>query len=88
MAARWAYNHAIAAKHDALHHRRLQIDEIVTRGLPETQARREATVKIPAKPAIQRRWNQLKGDDTTGTPGLAPWWSSETGSPSSATLAR
>ena len=48
-AARWAYNHAIAAKHDALR-RQLQIDELVTIGLPDAQARREATVKVPTQP--------------------------------------
>ena len=73
-AARWAYNHALAAKFDALRRRQLQIDELVTLGLTETQARREATVKVPSKPQIQRRWNQLKGDATRDIDGICPWW--------------
>ncbi|QXV63510.1 helix-turn-helix domain-containing protein [Amycolatopsis sp. TNS106] len=34
-AARWAFNHALAQKLDALHRRQLQIDELVTLGYPE-----------------------------------------------------
>ncbi|MFD5248449.1 helix-turn-helix domain-containing protein [Amycolatopsis sp. NPDC058340] len=52
--ARWAYNHALAQKFDALQRRQLQIDELVTLGYSEHQARTEA-VKIPATPNIQKR---------------------------------
>lgn len=75
-AARWAYNHALAVKLDAARRRQLQIDELVTLGFTEAQARREATVKVPSKPAIQRRWNQLKGDAKHGVDGICPWWRS------------
>ncbi|TLW89258.1 transposase [Saccharomonospora piscinae] len=73
-AARWAYNHALATKLDALRRRQLQIDELVTLGLTEQQARRDATVTVPSKPQVQKRWNQLKGDTTRGGDGICPWW--------------
>src|SRR5690606_30147589 len=73
-AARWAYNHALAVKLDAMRRRQLQIDELVTIGLTEAQARREATVKVPSKPQIQKRWNRLKGDATRDIDGICPWW--------------
>lgn len=75
-AARWAYNHALAVKLEAARRRQLQIDELVILGLTEAQARREATVKVPTKPAIQKRWNRLKGDATRGVDGICPWWRS------------
>lgn len=73
-AARWAFNHALAAKEEAWRRRQLQVDELVTLGLPEKQARTEATVKVPSKPSIQKVWNQFKGDDRAGVDGCAPWW--------------
>lgn len=75
-AARWAYNHALAAKHDAHRRRQLQIDELVTLGLSEKQARREATVRLPSQAVIKKAWNQLKGDETKGVDGICPWWRS------------
>lgn len=75
-AARWAFNHALAQKLEALRRRQLQIDELVTLGIPEKEARRQATVKIPSKQTVQKGWNQLKGDDRDGNPGVCSWWRS------------
>src|SRR5690606_25516319 len=75
-AARWAYNHALAAKFDAYRRWELIVDELVTLGWTEKTARKEAgrIVKVPTKPAIQKRWNQLKGDDRDGIEGNCSWW--------------
>lgn len=75
-AARWAFNHALSAKVEAHRRWQLQVDELVTLGFTEKQARREATVKVPSKPVIQKRWNNLKGDETEGIEGICPWWRS------------
>jgi putative transposase len=73
-AARWAFNHALAAKVDAHRQWRTLVDELVTAGVDEAAARRQVKVPVPSKPAIQRDWNRLKGDTTTMTPGYSPWW--------------
>lgn len=73
-AARWAFNHALAAKLEAHNRWQLQVDELVTLGYTEKQARKEATVKVPSKPVIQKTWNQLKGDESKNIPGICAWW--------------
>lgn len=73
-AARWAFNHALASKFEAWRRRQLQIDELVTLGYTEPQARREATVKVPSRATIQKEWNRIKGDVTVGVGGICPWW--------------
>lgn len=73
-AARWAYNHALAVKQEAHRRRWLQIDELVLLGYSEEQARKLATIKVPSKAQIQKRWNQFKGDATIGIDGICPWW--------------
>ncbi len=73
-AARWAYNYALAVKDETWRRRSLQIDELVTLGYSEKRARKLATVKVPSKAGVQHQWNQLKGDDKYGHPGICPWW--------------
>lgn len=73
-AARWAYNHALSVKMDAHRRWQLQVDELVTLGLTEQQAKREATVRTPTKPTVQKAWNQFKGDDRVDREGHSPWW--------------
>src|SRR5690606_12621270 len=75
-AARWAYNHALAAKFDAYRRWELIVDELVTLGWTEKTARQQAgrIVKVPTKPAIQKLWNQPKGDDRGGIEGICSWW--------------
>lgn len=75
-AARWAFNHALAAKLEAHRRWQLQLDELVTLGYSEKDARKHATVKVPRHPEIKKRWNQLKGDETRGVEGICPWWRS------------
>lgn len=73
-AARWAFNHALAAKVAAHEEWRNQIAAIVETGVPEDVARKQVKVPIPTKPAIQKAWNQVKGDSRTGEDGCCPWW--------------
>jgi len=72
-AARWAFNHALAAKIAALDARQAAIAEAAAAGLDPNTAR-AAAPKIPTKPAIQKALNQVKGDDRTDTDGLCPWF--------------
>lgn len=69
-AARWAYNHALAAKFRALDERQAAIKQS---GVDPAVAAKLAP-KIPTKPAIQKALNQAKGDDRVGQDGLCPWW--------------
>lgn len=71
-AARWAYNHALAAKYAALDERRAAITAAAAGADAKTAA--AAAPKIPTKPAIQKALNQVKGDERTGADGLCPWW--------------
>lgn len=75
-AARWAFNHALAAKLDAHSRWQMQVDELVTIGFSGKAARRAATVKVPSKGAVQKAWNRIKGDETRGVAGVCPWWRS------------
>lgn len=73
-AARWAYNHALAAKRLAHQQRSAAIRALVDAGLDQDQARQQVAIKVPAKAAIQKAWNQIKGDSRTGVEGISPWW--------------
>lgn len=72
-AARWAYNHALAAKFAALDERRAVIADLVAAGMDPKTAAAQAP-KVPGKPAIQKALNTIKGDDRRGLDGLCPWW--------------
>lgn len=74
-AARWAYNHALAAKFAALDERRATIAALVKQGVEPKAAAAQAP-KIPTKPAIQKALNEAKGDDRLGVDGDCPWWHS------------
>lgn len=73
-AARWAYNYALAMKADAHREWRTQVDVLAASGVPEEQARKQAKVKVPAKPDIQKHLNRVKGDSRKGIDGVCPWW--------------
>jgi len=73
-ASRWAFNHALEVKKEAHRRWRLQVDELVTLGVPEKKARREASVRVPFKREIQKVWNRIKSDDRYDGDGYAPWW--------------
>lgn len=72
-AARWAYNHALAAKFAALKKRQAVIAELVAAGIDARVAARQAP-RIPMKPQIQKDLNAVKGDSRIGVDGLCPWW--------------
>lgn len=73
-AARWAFNHALAAKVAADEEWRRKVAELVQSGVPEEKARKQVKVPVPAKPAIQKALNQVRGDSRTGVDGVCPWW--------------
>lgn len=72
-AARWAYNHALAAKFAALDERKAVIAGLVEQGVDPKTAAAQAP-KVPTKPAIQKALNATKGDDRSGVEGECPWW--------------
>ncbi|MDO2394861.1 RNA-guided endonuclease TnpB family protein [Mycobacterium avium subsp. hominissuis] len=72
-AARWAYNHALAAKFAALDARQATITALVEQGFDPKVAAAQAP-KIPTKPAVQKALNGTKGDDRTDVDGDCPWW--------------
>ncbi|AGB27271.1 transposase (plasmid) [Mycobacterium sp. JS623] len=72
-AARWAYNHALAAKFAALDARQATITTLVEQGVDPKVAATQAP-KIPTKPAIQKALNATKGDNRTDLDGDCPWW--------------
>lgn len=72
-AARWAYNHALAAKFAALDQRRAVITAAMKAGADRTNAVRSAP-KVPGHFAIQTALNAAKGDDRRSQDGLCPWW--------------
>ncbi|MEU1787078.1 IS607 family element RNA-guided endonuclease TnpB [Streptomyces sparsogenes] len=73
-AARWAFNHALAAKVAAHKQWRAEVASLIEQGTPEPEARKKVRVPIPTKPTIQKALNQAKGDSRSGTEGLCPWW--------------
>jgi len=72
-AARWAYNHALAAKFAALDERKTVITGLVEQGMDPKAAAAQAP-KVPTKPAIQKALNETKGDDRRDVDGDCPWW--------------
>jgi putative transposase len=72
--ARWAYNHALAAKFRAFEHRNRAIQALAAAGVELADARKRVAIMVPSKPAIQKAWNQIKGDDRVGAEGVSPWW--------------
>ena len=72
-AARWAYNHALAAKFAALKERQAAIKALVDEGVDPTAAATQAP-KVPSARNIQWALNRTKGDDRTGVDGDCPWW--------------
>lgn len=72
-AARWAFNHALARKFEALDARRAAVAELVASGADPRDAARLAP-RVPTKPAIQKALNAAKGDDRVGVDGDCPWW--------------
>lgn len=73
-AARWAYNHALAAKVAAHEQWKTAVAELVSAGMDEATARRQVRVPVPTKPVIQKALNAVKGDSRTGADGACPWW--------------
>lgn len=82
-AARWAFNHALAAKVSAHRRWRAEVAELVDHGVPEVEARQRVKVPVPSKPQIQKRLNEVKGDSrvdgrlpegTFGPERPCPWW--------------
>jgi len=72
--ARWAFNHALAAKVAVHQQWREQVAALTEQGVPEADARKQVRVPIPSKPVIQKALNQVKGDSRTGVDGVCPWW--------------
>ncbi|MEU0498002.1 RNA-guided endonuclease TnpB family protein [Mycobacterium sp. NPDC006124] len=72
-AARWAYNHALAAKFAALDERKTAIKLAVDVGVDRAGAAKRVP-KVPGHFAIQKALNAAKGDDRCGQGGLCPWW--------------
>ncbi|MET8624727.1 RNA-guided endonuclease TnpB family protein [Kitasatospora sp. NPDC004669] len=73
-ASRWAFNHALAAKVASHQQWREQVDALVASGMDEAVARRQVKVPLPGKAAVQKAWNQTKGDSRTGVEGVCEWW--------------
>lgn len=73
-AARWAFNHAIAAKVAAHKEWQRQVAALVEQGAAEKEARKKVRVPVPSKPTIQKALNEAKGDSRSGVEGLCPWW--------------
>lgn len=73
-AARWAFNHALAAKVAAHEQWRSEVAALVEAGTPEAEARKKVRVPTPMKLSIQKALNQVKGDSRTGVDGVCPWW--------------
>jgi putative transposase len=73
-AARWAFNHALAAK-QAEHQRwRAEVQALVESGETEAEARKRIKLVVPSKPAIQKAWVTGRGDSRSAVDGSCPWW--------------
>ena len=72
--ARWAFNHALAAKVAAHEEWKATVAGLVEQGVPEAEARKKTRVPIPTHPTIKKALNQVKGDSRKGVDGLCPWW--------------
>ncbi|MER5355868.1 RNA-guided endonuclease TnpB family protein [Kitasatospora sp. NPDC002551] len=73
-AARWAFNHALAAKVAAHQEWRSQVDTLVGSGVEPVAARRQVKVPLPNSAAVQKAWTQARGDSRAGTDGVCPWF--------------
>ncbi|WBP91970.1 IS607 family element RNA-guided endonuclease TnpB [Kitasatospora cathayae] len=73
-AARWAFNHALAAKVAAHQEWRAQVNALAASGVAVEGARKQVKVSLPNKASVQKAWNQAKGDSRTGADGICPWW--------------
>lgn len=73
--ARLAFNFALAMKKDAHQHWRDEVDTLITTGLSEkdARARLKGTIKVPNKPDVYKAFQHLRGDETQGIDGIAPW---------------
>jgi putative transposase len=71
-AARWAFNHALAAKVAAHEQWRSEVAALVESGMVESQARKKVRVPIPTKETIYKAFNAAKGDSREGKDGLCP----------------
>jgi putative transposase len=73
-AARWAFNHALAAKVAAHRQWRSRMDEVMAaEGVDEAAARKRIRVPVPTKPVIQKALNAVRGDSRGGVDGACPW---------------
>ncbi|WP_239404558.1 helix-turn-helix domain-containing protein, partial [Frankia sp. Cj3] len=73
-AARWAFNHALAAKVAAHEAWKKAVADLVATGTSMEVARRQIKVPVPTKPVVQKALNAVKGDDRHGVDGVCPWW--------------
>lgn len=80
-AARWAFNHALAAKVRAHQVWRQEVawatyttHAHLAPDVAEAAARKSTKVPVPTKPTIQRALNAVKGDSRKGVDGVCPWW--------------
>ncbi len=80
-AARWAYNHALAAKVRAHQVWRQEVawatyttHAHLDPAAAEAAARKTTRVTVPTKPGIQKALNAVKGDSRLGVDGVCPWW--------------
>ena len=73
-AARWAFNHALAAKVAAHQQWKTEVAALVDAGVDEAHARRQVKTPFPTKPTIQKALNASKGDSRVGVDGTCPWW--------------
>ncbi|MEV7123793.1 RNA-guided endonuclease InsQ/TnpB family protein [Kitasatospora griseola] len=72
--ARWAFNHALAAKTAAHQAWRAEVDALVAAGTTEAVARKQVKVPTPNSATVQKNWYETRGDSRTGTDGICPWW--------------
>ncbi len=72
-AARWAFNHALAAKIEGHQQRRALVAQLAEQGVEEA-ARKQVRLPVPSKPVIQKALNAVKGDTRADIEGVCPWW--------------
>lgn len=73
-AQRWAFNYALARKVGAHQAWRDAVAELVDGGVPEAEARKRVKTPIPNAMATGKQWRGERGDLTTNTEGVCPWW--------------
>ncbi|SNT60562.1 transposase [Streptosporangium subroseum] len=72
-AARWAFNHALAAKVAAHQERKQRIAALIGGGLAEEAARKQIKVSVLGKGVIQKAWVRARGSSRNGAEGICPW---------------